>query len=71
VPKGPKGENRPADVIGCAVLIGRIATGDIADNKTSDVRMRRASAGGIARAQKTPGETRSKIAKNAALARWK
>ena len=29
MPTGPKGQKRPADVIGNAVLIGRIATGEI------------------------------------------
>jgi hypothetical protein len=28
-PRGPKGEKRPADAIGNAVMIGRIATGEI------------------------------------------
>ena len=28
MPKGPRGEKRPADVIGAAVLVGRIATGE-------------------------------------------
>lgn len=28
MPKGPKGERRPADVIGAAVMVGKIATGD-------------------------------------------
>jgi hypothetical protein len=32
MPRGPKGEKRPADVIGNAVMIGRIATGEIADH---------------------------------------
>jgi hypothetical protein len=27
MPRGPKGEKRPADVIGAAVMVGRIATG--------------------------------------------
>ena len=31
MPKGRKGEERPADVIGNAVLIGRIATGELGD----------------------------------------
>lgn len=30
MPKGPKGEKRPADVIGGAVLVGKIPTGEIA-----------------------------------------
>jgi hypothetical protein len=31
MPRGPKGEKRPADVIGAAVMVGRIATGEIED----------------------------------------
>ncbi len=31
MPKGPRGEKRPADAIGRAVMIGRIATGEIED----------------------------------------
>ena len=33
MPRGPKGEKRPADVIGAAVMVGRIATGEIEDIK--------------------------------------
>lgn len=29
MPKGPRGEKRPADAIGLAVMIGKIATGEI------------------------------------------
>ncbi len=29
MPKGPKGEKRPADVIGTAVMVAKIATGEI------------------------------------------
>ncbi len=29
MPKGPKGEKRPADVIGAAVTVAKIATGEI------------------------------------------
>lgn len=29
MPRGPKGEKRPADTIGCAVLVARIATGEV------------------------------------------
>ncbi len=31
MPKGPKGEKRPADVIGAAVKVMKIATGEIED----------------------------------------
>jgi hypothetical protein len=36
MPRGPKGEKRPADVIGAAVMIGKIATGEIDDLTTDD-----------------------------------
>ena len=31
MPKGPNGQKRPADAIGLAVLVGRIATGEVED----------------------------------------
>ena len=31
MPKGPNGQKRPADAIGLAVMIGKIATGEIED----------------------------------------
>ena len=31
--KGPRGEKRPADAIGRAVMIGKIATGEIEDKR--------------------------------------
>jgi hypothetical protein len=33
MPKGPKGEKRPADVIGAAVMVAKIATGEIKDRE--------------------------------------
>ena len=36
MPRGPKGEKRPADVIGNAVHVMRIATGQIEDTTTDD-----------------------------------
>ncbi len=36
MPKGPKGQKRPADVIGTAIKVAKIATGEI-----EDARMRR------------------------------
>ena len=32
MPKGPKGEKRPADVIGAAVKVMKIATGEIEED---------------------------------------
>jgi hypothetical protein len=36
MPSGPKGEKRPADAIGNAVMIAKIATGEIEDITTED-----------------------------------
>ena len=36
MPRGPKGEKRPADAIGNAIMIAKIATGEIEDITTED-----------------------------------
>jgi hypothetical protein len=36
MPRGPKGEKRPADVIGSAIMIARIATGEIEESTPPD-----------------------------------
>lgn len=36
MPIGPKGEKRPADVIGAAITVARIATGEIEETTTPD-----------------------------------
>lgn len=33
MPKGPNKENRPADVIGAAVMVAKIATGEVSESK--------------------------------------
>ena len=54
MPKGPKGQKRPADVIGTAVKVARIATGEIGDEQPDDGKDKAAQAlgrkGGKARA---------------------
>jgi hypothetical protein len=74
MPRGPKGEKRPADVNARAVLIAKIATGEIEDVTTDDGKNAAAVAlgrmGGAARAASMTPNKRSKIAKKAALARW-
>jgi hypothetical protein len=45
MPRGPRGEKRPADVIGAAVMVGRIATGE-EKPKTKSGRVRSGHAGG-------------------------
>jgi len=36
MPKGPKGEKRPADVIGKAILVANIVTGEEPEEQTND-----------------------------------
>jgi hypothetical protein len=69
MPKGPKGQKRPADVIGCAVMVARIATGEIAEEVSG--RRKGGLKGGKARAKKLTPEQRHEIATLAASARWK
>jgi hypothetical protein len=40
MPKGPRGEKRPADVIGAAVMVAKIATGEIQEGGSSTVQKR-------------------------------
>lgn len=66
MPKGPNGQKRPADVIGCANLVGRIATGEIEDTLAEP----KGAAGGKARAEALSPSKRSEIASLAAKKRW-
>jgi hypothetical protein len=71
MPRGPKGERRPADVIGAAVMVARIATGEIEDTPSkAPNRAKGGKVGGAARARKLSSEQRTAIAKKAALKRW-
>ncbi|MEE4012125.1 RNA-binding protein [Roseibium sp. FZY0029] len=71
MPKGPRGEKRPADVIGNAVMVARIATGEIEDKiEKKSGRVRSGKAGAKARAEKLTSQERSDIARKAANARW-
>ena len=75
MPKGPKGEKRPADVIGNAIKIARIATGEEDDAVTDDGKDAAAVSlgkrGGKARAESLTKKRRTEIAKKAAATRWK
>lgn len=73
MPKGPRGEKRPADAVGLAVMIGKIATGEIEDTTAEDVKKAAVAMGrkgGKARAAKLAPNKRSEIARKAAKARW-
>jgi len=75
MPKGPKGEKRPADVIGNAVKVMRIATGeeeeDLDDEGKNKAAVALGKKGGKARARVMTPEERHRIAQKAAKARWK
>ncbi len=74
MPKGPKGEKRPADVIGTAIKVAKIATGEIEDDTGDDGKNKAAvelgRKGGRARAESMSPERRQEIAKLAAIKRW-
>ncbi len=75
MPKGPQGQKRPADVVGAAVMVAKIATGEIEeDYGTDDGKDPNAKAlgkkGGTARAANMTLERRAEIAKAAAAKRW-
>ena len=75
MPRGPKGEKRPGDVIGAAVMVGRIATGKakekLAKSDTRDpAAVALGSKGGKARAAGLSAKKRSEIARKAAAIRW-
>lgn len=67
MPTGPRGEKRPADVIGNAVHVAKIATGEIEDTKQKPSAKTKS---GKARAKAMSPERRSEIASIAAKARW-
>lgn len=72
--KGPQGQKRPADVIGAAVMVAKIATGEVDDEAPDDGKNKAAQElgrlGGKARASKLSAKKRSEIAKKAAAGRW-
>lgn len=75
MPKGPKGEKRPADVVGAAVNVVKISTSEIAE-ATDEKALPSAAAelgrrGGKARAARLSKKRRTEIARKAAKARWR
>jgi hypothetical protein len=72
MPRGPKGEKRPADVIGNAVHVMRIATGEAQEDLGKmPKRAKGGRKGGNVRARNLTPKERSEIARAAAVARWK
>lgn len=76
MPKGPKGQKRPADVISNAVHVMRIATGEIDESASTENGKNKAAVelgrkGGLARASSLSGKKRREIARKAAAKRWR
>ena len=75
MPRGPKGQKRPADVIGNAVKVARLLTGEEQEDFPADDGKDKAAQslgqrGGKARAKALNAKRRKEIAKAAASARW-
>ena len=75
MPKGPKGQKRPADVIGNAIKVARIATGEEEEDFPADDGKDKAAQslgrrGGKARAASLSSAERKRIAQLAAKKRW-
>lgn len=78
MPRGPKGEKRRADTNAAAVLVAKIATGEVKDEAPSpELEGKNAAAvalgrmGGKARAKGLSAKKRKEIARKAAVSRWK
>ena len=74
MPRGPTGEKRPADMIGNAIRVAQIATGEAEEEYEENGKNKAAQElgrkGGEARESKLTEEQRSEIAKKAAAKRW-
>jgi hypothetical protein len=73
MPRGPRGQKRPADVIGNAVKVMRIATGEEVEelDRVKSAVAELGALGGKARAVKMTPERRAEIARKATAWRWK
>ena len=73
MPRGPRGEKRPADVIGMSVKVMRIATGEEEEelDRAKSAAAELGARGGKARAAKLSPARRAEVARKAARARWK
>lgn len=71
MPKGPRGEKRPADTHAAAIMVAKLATGELVESLPQiSARAAGGRKGGAARAAKLNAEQRREIARKAASARW-
>ena len=68
MPRGPNGEKRPGNVVGCAVMVAKIATSEIEEDLPAHRNIK--VKGGKARADGMTSEERSGLSRTAARARW-
>lgn len=65
--KGPQGQKRPADVLGNAGMIARLAAGEAAESLSAPTQRHK---GGRARKEALSDTERAQAAQKAAKARW-
>lgn len=71
MPKGPQGQDRPADVIGCAVQAGRLSVGlETEELREPSGRVRSGQDGAKGRVERLRAQERQEIAPKAAATRW-
>jgi hypothetical protein len=75
MPKGPQGQQRPADTVANAIRVAKILTGEVEeDTGAADGKDKAAQAlgkkGGAARRDKLSPERRAEIARGAVAKRW-
>lgn len=71
MPKTPTGAKRPADVIGNAVLVMKIATGEVEEKTPKAAQAKGGKKGSKTRWASLSSKERSEAASLAAQARWK
>lgn len=78
MPRGPRGEKRLADTVANAVLVAKIATGEVEDTRSGSkdpaavaLGRKGGQKGGKARAASLSASERKELAKKAARARWR
>ena len=68
MPRGPNGEKRLAHTVGCAVMVAKIATGEIEEEL--EAKQPSKVNGGKARAASMTPEERKELARTGAKVRW-
>jgi hypothetical protein len=75
MPKGRRGEKRPADVVGAAVHVTRSSVGDEPDDRQDapppSAARQLGKLGDVVRAKKLTAKRKSESAKKAAAKRWR